>query len=149
MLDFTGADTKRERAKGPVRAGVTVAADNSHARPRQAQLGPDYMDDALFARVDVKERDAEVATVLPQDLDLPGGDRIGDRHGPIRSGDVVIDRGYGEIGPAHLAVCRAQALECLRRSDFVHQVQIDVEQSRLVLSGAYYMRIPDFFEECA
>jgi len=32
--------------------------------------GPINMDDALFARVDVKERDGKVATVLPQDLDL-------------------------------------------------------------------------------
>src|SRR5260370_20674268 len=116
MLDFTGADTKRERAKGPMRAGVTVAADDSHPRARQAQLGPDYMDDALFDRVDVKERHAEVATVLPQDLDLPGGDWIGDRHRSIRSGHVVISRGSGEVVPAHLAVCPPQALERLRGS---------------------------------
>src|SRR5258708_21827131 len=114
MLDWGGGDGERERGKCPVSGGVSAAADNSHARPRQAQLGPDYMDNALFARVDVKERDAEVATVLPQDLDLPGGDRIGDRHRSIRSGHVVIDRGCGEIGPAYLAVCRAQALERLR-----------------------------------
>src|SRR5260370_14317617 len=107
MLDFAGADTKRERAKGRMRAGVTVAADDSHPRARQAQLGPDYMDDALFDRVDVKERHAEVATVLPQALDLPGGDWIGDRHRSIRSTHVVIDRGYGEIGPTNIATASA------------------------------------------
>jgi len=34
----------------------------------------------------------------------------------------------------------------LRRSDFMDQMQIDVEQGRLPFGRGYYMRVPDFVE---
>ncbi len=70
VLDLAGADPERQRAEGPVGARVAVAADDGHTGKCQPQLGPDHMDDALAAALDVIERDAELAAVGPQSLDL-------------------------------------------------------------------------------
>ena len=50
VLDLGRADPERERAEGAVRGRVAVAADDRHARLRQAELGPDHVDDPLAAR---------------------------------------------------------------------------------------------------
>ena len=47
MLDFTGADAKCQRAEGAMRGGVAIAADYRHAGLRKAELGTDYVHDAL------------------------------------------------------------------------------------------------------
>ena len=47
MLDLGGADAVRQRAEGAVRRGVAVAADDGHARQREALLRADDVDDAL------------------------------------------------------------------------------------------------------
>jgi hypothetical protein len=47
MLDFGGADAVRQRAERAMRRGVAVAADDGHARQREALLGADDVDDAL------------------------------------------------------------------------------------------------------
>ncbi len=56
---------------------------------------------------------------------------IGSRMGSERSrGRNAVVRGRdGEIGTADLEAALAQAVKGLRRSDFVHQVQIDVDKS--------------------
>ena len=48
----------------------------------------------------------------------------------------MIDGAEGEIGAAHLAASQAQPLKGLRRGHLMHQMQIDVEQSRLRLLHA-------------
>src|SRR5205814_4005616 len=115
----------------------------------ETKLRSDHMNDALRARVDVEEFDAELFAVSAQRLNLFSGDRIFYWQTSIGGRHVVIDCGDGKIGPAHGTISRTQSIERLGRSNFVDEMQIDVEQRRLVLSGAHYMRIPDFFKECA
>jgi len=47
VADLAGTNAEGERAECAMRAGVAVAADNRHARLRDAQLGPDDVNDAL------------------------------------------------------------------------------------------------------
>jgi hypothetical protein len=47
---------------------------------------------------------------------------------------------------ANLALRTAQPLERLRRGDLVDEVEVDVEQGRLVLLFADGMLFPDFLE---
>ena len=56
VLDLARADAERERAERAVRRGVAVAADDRHARLREAELRPDDVDDALLGRVERVER---------------------------------------------------------------------------------------------
>ena len=52
--------------------------------------------------------------------------RIGKR--TVMSGNAVIGSADGQVGPAHFQPALAQAREGLRRGDFMHQMQIDVQQ---------------------
>ena len=47
MLDLACANTKGQRSKCAMRGGVTVAADDRHARQSDALFGADDMDDSL------------------------------------------------------------------------------------------------------
>ncbi len=73
---------------------------------------------------------AELLAVRLQLRDLRRGDLIDDRQATRRGRNAVIDGREGQIRPAHFQPALAQARERLRRSDFVHQVQIDVDQRR-------------------
>ena len=75
------------------------------AGKRQPELGADDVDDPLVAAVDVVERDAELAAVGPQRLDLPARHRLADVE-LVLGRDVVVDawrtsgRAGGPCGPA-------------------------------------------------
>ena len=62
-LHLARADAEGERAERAVGGGVRVAADDRHARLRQAELGTDDMDDALAVRAERVERDPELLAV--------------------------------------------------------------------------------------
>ena len=127
--------------------GVRVAADDGHAGLGDAEFGADDVDDALLARVDVVELDAEVGAVLAQRGDLRGGDLVDDVEAAFDGGGhVVIDGGDAAVGAAHLAAGEAQAFKSLRRSDLVEQLQVDVEQRGLALRLDHDVLLPDFFE---
>ena len=59
----------------------------------------------------------------------------------------MVGGGEGEIGPADFQAALAQALEGLRRSDFVDQVQIDVEQRGRAGLLVDDMGVPEFFDD--
>ena len=63
VLDFARADAKRERAESAVRARVTIAADDRHARPRQSKLWSNNVNDALFGRMNIEELNAKLFAV--------------------------------------------------------------------------------------
>jgi hypothetical protein len=105
------------------------------------------MDDALFARMNVKQTHAKLFTVLPQGLDLVRRNGIRDWETAIRGGYVMIDSGYCQFGPAHSSTGLSQAIECLWRCHLVNEVEIDVEKSWLTLRLPYNMSIPEFIEE--
>src|SRR6185312_15870486 len=52
VLDLARADAEGERPERAVRGGVAVAADDRHARLRDAELRPDHVDDALAVRAE-------------------------------------------------------------------------------------------------
>ena len=58
----------------------------------------------------------------------------------------MVDRGDGAIGAAHLAAGQPQSFKRLRRSDLVHQLQVDVEHGGLALGLDHHMLLPDFLE---
>ena len=147
VLHFAGADAEGQRAECAVRRSVRVAADNRHARLGEAEFRPDYVHNALLARVDVVELDAEVGAVLAQRGDLRGGDLIDDIQPALdRRRHVVVDGRDGAIGTAHLAARQAQPFKRLRRRDFVDQLQVDVEQRGFALRLDHHVLLPDFFE---
>src|SRR5207244_3781253 len=59
VLDLARADAESERPERTVRARVAVAAHNGHSRLRQPEFRSDHMDNALFRRVDIEERDVK------------------------------------------------------------------------------------------
>ena len=61
-------------------------------------------------------------------------------------GDVVIDGGDAAVRTAHLAAGQSKAFKCLRGSDLVEQLQVDVEQRGLALGLDHHVLLPDLFE---
>ena len=107
VLHLARADTEGERAEGPVSGGVGVSADDDHPRPGDPQLGADHVDDALLRRIEVEELHPEFPGVPYQRRHLPGGDLVGNGETAVAGGDVVVDRGDGQLRPPHPAAGRA------------------------------------------
>ena len=122
-----------------------VAADDRHARLRDAQLGADHVDDALAVRAQRVDRHSELGAVVLERLDLLSRELVGDhlrRRGAV-SRDVVVGRGERAIGPADLSPGEAEPVEGLGRGDLVDQVEVDVD--RLVGDR---VALPDLLEHC-
>ena len=138
---------EREGAERAVRRGVTVAADDRHARLRQTELGPDHMDDALGATAEVEKADARLAHVALESRQHVFGHHVHERPPLIARRNDVIDRRDRALRKPDLPPARAQHVERLRGSDLVDQVQAD-EQLRLPVGQfADGVEIPDFLEE--
>jgi len=99
--------------------------------------------------VERMQRDAVGLAVLAQPGDLLGGQRVGDRTVWVHRRHVVIHGGHRQIGAPHRPASQFEALECLRRCHLMHQVQVDVEQRRLVRRARYQVAIPYLVEEPA
>ncbi len=113
VLDLAGADAEGQRAECAVGGGVAVAADDGHARLRQAQLRADDVDDAAVGAVEAEQRDAKVAAVLLQLGDLGRGHDVDDGQVQRRGGDAVVHRGHRLLRPPDGQAARPQAAECL------------------------------------
>ena len=149
VLDFAGADPEGECAQRAVGRGVTVTADDRHARLREAQLRPDDVHNALLGIVEVEQPDAKFATVFAQRVDLLFGNQVDDRQRPIGGRNVVIGRGDGQFGSSHAAASEAEALERLRAGHLVDKLPVDVEDRLPSLVGVDDVIVPDFFKERA
>src|SRR5262249_1921559 len=73
-----------------VRRGMRVAADDRHARLREAELRADHVHDPLAAAPGRIEGHAELLAVLAQRLELLLRQRVNRR--VVTGGDVVIHR---------------------------------------------------------
>ena len=112
-----------------------------------AEFGPDHVHDALLARIDVVKLDAEIGAVLAQGGDLLRGDLVDDVEAAFDGGrHVVVDGGDGAIGAAHLAAGKTKAFKCLRGSDLVDQLQVDVDERGLALGLDHHVLLPYLFE---
>ena len=143
VFHFAGADTEGKSAESAVGRGVAVTADDGHAGLREAQFRSDDVHDALVFGVNAVVRNAELFAVLIELRDLVGRDGIEDRQRAIGGGNAVIRGGHGQIGPADFETAGAQAGKGLGRSDFVDQMQIDIEQGRGACFFPYEVRVPD------
>jgi hypothetical protein len=88
MLDLTGADPERQRAKSSVRGGVTVAADDRFAGLRETELRPYHMHDAALKTLLSIHRNAKIPDVRLKCRDLFRGERILDRSDTRRNAVV-------------------------------------------------------------
>ena len=147
MLHLARPDPEGERPKRAVGAGVGVAADNGLARLSVAQLRPHHVHHALLIRVQVIKRDPKLLAVLGQRLDLLQRDRIGDGQKAAGGRDIVIHGRHGSLRAADFAAREAQSLKSLWAGDFMYEVQVDVEQSRLPGFVADDMRVPYLLKE--
>lgn len=137
MLDLAGPDPERQRPERPVRGGVRVPAHRDAARKGEALLGADDVDDALPL---VGEREVLEAEVLHVPLELqdlrPARGLLDegldvDEGGPVRRGDVVVDRHQGAVRPPDPPPRQPEPLEGLGGRHLVHQMPVDVNQGRL------------------
>src|SRR5262249_17452041 len=122
VLDFAGADTKCERAKRAVSARVAVAANDCHARLRQAKLWSNDVNDALFGRVNIEELNAKLFAVSPESLDLCRRDCIGNRQAGIRGREIVIEGAESESWASHFPARLPQSIKRLWRRYLVNEM---------------------------
>ncbi len=100
------------------------------------------MHDALFRGINVIELDAELGAILAEGFHLLGGNLIEDRKVLRCSRHVVINRRDRSLRLTHTALCFAQTVERLGRSDLMHEMKIDVEKGWLVVRRTHDVRIP-------
>ena len=72
----------------------------------------------------------KVAAVLLELRDLCFGDFIEDRQRTIVRRNAVVRGAERKIGPPHFQSALAQTRKSLRRSHFVDQMKVDIEQRR-------------------
>ena len=87
------------------------------------------------------------AQLVSSCVELLGGDRVDDGQRAVGGGNAVVGGGDGEIGTPDLEAALAQAVEGLRRSDFVDQVQVDEEQRGRAGLLVDDVGIPKFFDD--
>ena len=154
VADLGGTDAEGQRAEGAVRGGVAVAADDGHARLRSAQFRADHVHDAAAVAAPAVQRDAELHAIGFQLLHLRGRLGIGVNMlaqvvgGRSRRG--MIKRRQHALRIADGQVACAQLIEGLRRSHFVDQVQVDVQDARRGLRfSQHLMGDPQFVQQGA
>jgi hypothetical protein len=59
----------------------------------------------------------------------------------------VVHRRHRQVGPAHGPAGQPQALECLSARHLVHEVEVDVQESRLTRRLVDDVRLPDSLEK--
>jgi hypothetical protein len=132
-----------------VSGSVAVAADDGEAGLGDAELRPDDVDDALILAVHVEQGNARFAAVAFEGFELAARVGVEDGKLAVFRGDGMIHHREGKLGLAHLASGRFEPRERLRRSPFMNQVAVDVNQGGLAGFFSNNVCGPDFFVECA
>ena len=143
MLDFRGADAIGERAECAIGGGMAVAADQRHARQREALLRTDDVDDALTLIELVVIFQAEEFCVVGEVSDLRRAFRIGIGQRTVGGRDIVIHHQQRLVRRVHFAPRQAQAFERLRARDLVNDMAIDIDQAGAVRRLLDQMIVPD------
>ena len=147
VLDFGRADAVGERAESAMRAGVAVAANQRHARQREALLGSDNVDDALALIELVEIFEAEQFGVVGETGDLLLAFRIGIFLPPVGRRHVMVDHAERLVRRAHLASGQPQAFERLRARHLMDEMPVDIDKSGPVRVLVDEMIFPDFVVE--
>ena len=143
VLHLGGSNAKSQRAERPMRAGVTVSANDRHSRLCQAQFRPNHVDDSLIRRIHIKQAHAKLFAVGLQGRNLPGGNQVGNGGAARLGRNVVIHGGHGPQGLAYFSSGDSQAIKSLRRRHLMHQMKVDIENWRAVAGLRDQVRIPN------
>ena len=146
VLDLGCSDAHRERPQGAVGGGVAITANYRLARLGVAQVRAYDVYDALQGTVPVVKCHSELFAVECQCIELLAGYLVGHRQGQVPCGSVVVGGGHGKVGTAYPASRQAKAVKCLRRRHLMHQVQVDVQDRRLVRLLMHHVGVPDLLE---
>jgi hypothetical protein len=73
------------------------------------------------------ESDPELSRICFHLFDLRSGHRVRNWHANRRRWDGMIHRGESSIGAADLQSTLAKTGESLRRSNFMHEMQVNIE----------------------
>jgi hypothetical protein len=148
-LDFGRPDPECQRPECPVRARVGVATDDRHARLGQAQLRPDDVDDALARVADAVERNAELAAVRVELLDLGGRQRIQEGQATRGRWDGMVSGRDRPLRVANLQAALAKAGESLGAGHLVDEMEVDGEHARRAVILGDDVIVPDLLNEGA
>lgn len=151
VLDLGSANTVSQSTECAVGRGVGVAADHRHARQGGTLLRANDVDDALAHVVHLELDNAVFIAVVVEGLDLQARDLVSNRFDAalaLRRGRYVMVRGRDiGIDAPRLAPGQTQAFEGLRRSHFMDDVTVDVDQRRTIVALFDQMRIPELVVE--
>src|SRR6476646_6722475 len=128
-----------------MRGSVAVAANNRLSRLRDSQLRPDDVYDALILAVHIEQADAGLFAILFQRVELRFGILVDNRQETVFGGYRVIHHCESQVGAAHFAAFRAQAGERLRRSAFVNQVAVNINERGLARLFINNVVVPNLF----
>ena len=103
MFDFARADAKRKRAERAVRARVTIAADDRHARLRETKLRTNHVNDALLGRMNIEELNTKLLAIFAQCFDLLRSRSVRDRQAAIGGRNVVVDGAESKIRASYFS----------------------------------------------
>ena len=148
-LHLARADAEGEGAEGAVGGGVRVAADDGHARLREAELRADDVDDALAVRAQRVERDAELGAVGGQLGELEAGLLVEDGQRAVVRGRGMVRGGDGALGMTDGQAAPAQPFEGLRAGDLVDEVEVDADDRRSTWFSEDDVVVPDLLDERA
>ncbi len=150
MLALGRADAPGERADAADRAGVAVAAHQSEAGQRDAELGRDDMDDALPLVVHVEEIEAVFLRAAPRRADHV--DAAVERRVAVAAAglgvDHMVDDGEDLLGMGRRAPGRLELPHCDTSAHLVQEQPVDAEQRRVLAEIGDDVIGPDFLEEC-
>src|SRR5258708_39491246 len=136
MSHLGGTDSKRERAKCAVGAGMAVPADHGRPRQAEAQLGSNHVDNPLPPAFDSMKLDSKLPAVGLKLSHLAFRLSVGELQRAVRSpwqgGNGVIDGGNGALWTSHPKLSFAQDRKSLGGRHLVNQVQIDIEKRRRI-----------------
>ncbi len=145
VFHFRSTDPERQRTKGTVGGGMGVAADDGHAWQGDALFWPHHVNNALIRVVQVVQFHAEFVAVLDQLLHLDTRHLTGGVDVFRLRRDVMVHRGKGFARLTHRTMVRTQAIKRLRRSYFVNQVAVNIEQRGFVRRFEDHVRIKQLF----
>src|SRR5262249_16575365 len=127
VFDLARTYSEGQRTKRAVCRSVTIAADDRHTGLRVALFGADHVYDALANVVNIVQLDVELATVVAERFNLLLRDLVDDRQAAVGRRHVMVDCRERAIGTADRSAGKTQAFERLWTGDFVHQVQVDIQ----------------------
>ena len=106
------------------------------------------MHDALTLVTHGEEGEAKLCSVVAQNLHLLCRDGVGDRQVNVGCWNVVIFGSNSEVGATQWAAGHAQTIEGLWAGDFMHEVQVDVQQVGFAFGAVHNVLVPHLLRQC-